>query len=135
MPEFEIEQGGDTYDSFRHFVGVYFLGDPAPEERFVAVFSMGDFTFYGDESTGGNVDAYAVAGYVASVQQWGKFIEAWKQFRRDERFCVLHKSELEHNIEGSDFEWPELTKEEKAERKNRINARACSIILAHALGG
>ena len=83
------------YDAFRHFRRVYFLGDPTPEDRLIAVFSMGDFTFYGDESYGDGADAYAVAGYVASVEQWEKFIEQWKQFAKDEEFAILHKADLE----------------------------------------
>ena len=113
---------------------MYFLGDPAPEERLVAVFSMGDFTFYGDESYG-HEDAYAVAGYVASVGQWEGFIKQWKQLAHDEGFTILHKTDLENNVKGSEFEWPELTSSEKFEKKTRINKRACSIILSHALGG
>ena len=95
---------------------------------------MGDFTFYGDESYG-KVDAYSVAGYLASVQSWESFIKEWKQFREDEEFTILHKRELEHNPVGSEFEWPDLSKSEKYEKKKRINARACDIILRHAIVG
>jgi hypothetical protein len=99
---------------------------------------MGDFTFYGDESYG-EADAYAVAGYLASVAQWEKFNDAWRRFAKDEGFTVLHKRLLEHNRKGSkantEFVWADLNAEEKAEKRKRINARACRIILAHALGG
>ena len=98
----------------------------------MAVFSMGDFTFYGDESYG-KEDAYAVAGYLASVPQWDKFIEAWKPFAQEEGFTVLHKRLLEHNRKGSkentEFVWNNLTAEQKAEKRLRINQRACGIIL------
>lgn len=125
-----------SYDAFRHFKRVYFLGDAEPEKRLVAVFStMGDFTFYGDESTGDEVDAYSVAGYLASVERWESFIKEWKRFQADEGFTVLHKRLLEHNVRGSEFEWPNLSKNEKAEKKKRINARACDIILRHAMVG
>jgi hypothetical protein len=137
-PRWDDESSGNgstPYDSFRHFARVYFLGDPAPEDRLAAVFSMSDFTFYGDESYGDGVDAYAVAGYVASVNQWEKFIEAWKEFRRAENFCVLHKAELEHCATGSDFEWKGLSPDEKYERKTRINKRACELIVQHAAFG
>ena len=110
--------GSIPYDAFRHFKRVYFLGDPEPEKRLVAVFSvMGDFTFYGDESFG-DVDAYSVAGYLASVERWESFIKEWKQFRQDEGFTILHKRLLEHNTPGSEFEWPNLSKSEKYEKKN-----------------
>lgn len=95
---------------------------------------MGDFTFYGDESYG-KEDAYAVAGYIASVPQWKKFIEAWKPFAQEEGFTVLHKRLLEHNVKGSEFEWATLTKDQKYERKTRINQRACEIILGHCMAG
>ena len=93
---------------------------------------MGDFTFYGDESYG-VADAYAVAGYVASVEQWEKFIGQWKAFREEEGFTVLHKRLLEHN--RKEFEWPILSKEEKAEKKRRINTRACNLILNYVGAG
>lgn len=112
-----------------------FLGDPAPEERLVAVFSMGgDFTFYADESYGA-ADAYAVAGYVASVEQWKLFIKAWDVLKQEEGFSVLHKRLLEHSAEGSEFEWPNLSDRQKAEKKKAINSKACQIILKHVLGG
>jgi hypothetical protein len=111
------------YDAFRHFKRVCFLGDPEPAKRLVAVFStMGDFTFYGDESYG-DVDAYSVAGYLASVEQWESFIAAWKELCKDEEFTVLHKADLETNVEGSEFEWLDLSAEEKYEKKK---ANQCS---------
>ena len=94
----------------------------------------GEYTFYGDESYG-EVDAYSVAGYLASVEQWKRFNEEWKTFRREEDFCVLHKRELEHNVKGSDFEWPELSSAQKAEKKKRINIKACELILKYARFG
>src|SRR5688572_9088807 len=95
---------------------------------------MGDFVFYGDESSGPE-DAYAVAGYVASVEQWESFRKQWKIFAEEEGFTVLHKRLLEHNAKGSEFEWPGMSQPEKQEKKKRINQRACQIILDHALAG
>jgi hypothetical protein len=123
------------YDAFRHFKRVYFLGDPEPNKRLIVVFStMGDFTFYGDESYG-KADAYAVAGYVASVEQWEAFINAWEVFKREEGFNVLHKADLEHCARRTEFEWPDLTTDERVAKKLRINKRACDLILQHVAAG
>lgn len=95
---------------------------------------MGDFIFYGDESYG-DEDAYAVAGYVASVQQWEGFTKQWKQLANEEGFKIFHKADLEVNAQESEFAWPDLNSKEKYDKKTRINKRACSIILNHVLGG
>jgi hypothetical protein len=100
----------------------------------MGILNMGDFAFYGDESYG-QEDAYAVAGYVASVGQWKKFNQEWEKFAKEEGFTILHKRLLEHNVKGSEFEWPELTKSERDEKKLRINRRACRIISDHVLAG
>jgi hypothetical protein len=88
---------------------------------------MAMFTFYGDESYG-KIDAYAVAGYIATVGQWEELAREFRELGRREGFSVLHKRLLEHNTEGTEFEWPELTKEEKQEKKKRINNAACKIM-------
>jgi len=69
------------------------------------------------------------------VEQWESIVKQWKLFAEEEGFQVLHKRELEHHEKGSDFEWPELSKAEKDEKKKRINQRACQIILDHVLAG
>ena len=95
----------------------------------MAVFSVEgcEWNAYFDESYG-NADAYAVAGYVAPVEQWAELVREWTELGGQEGFTVLHKRLLEHNIPGSEFEWPELNKEQKAAKKRRINSRACGII-------
>lgn len=93
-----------------------------------------DWNAYFDESYG-TADAYAVAGYVAPVEQWEEFAREWNELGTQEGFTVLHKRLLEHNIPGSDFEWPELDREQKAAKKKRINSRACGIIKRRVSAG
>jgi uncharacterized protein DUF3800 len=95
---------------------------------------MAMFTFYGDESYG-SIDAYAVAGYVATVRQWEELAREWKEIGKQEGFSVLHKRLLEHNVKGSEFEWADLTAEEKAAKKKRINHLACKAILRRVSAG
>lgn len=95
---------------------------------------MAMLTFYGDESYG-DEDAYSVAGYVATVDQWMELVREWREFAAEEGFTVLHKRLLEHNIPGSEFEWPELSFAEKQAKKKRINQRACGIILRRVIAG
>jgi hypothetical protein len=95
---------------------------------------MAMFTFYGDESYG-TEDAYSVAGYISTVEQWEELVREWREFARDEGFTVLHKKLLEHNVAGSEFEWPNLTFTEKQAKKKRINQRACGIILRRVIAG
>ena len=86
-----------------------------------------EWNAYFDESYG-RADAYAVAGYVAPVEQWTEFAREWNALGDQEGFTVLHKSLLETNVSGSEFEWAELNKEQKAAKKKRLNSRACGII-------
>ncbi len=94
---------------------------------------MSEYVAYFDESYG-NADAYSVAGYVATVEQWKAFTSKWRELAKQEKFSVLHKVDLEHNVKGTRFEWPNLTDRGKALKKKRINSRACKIILNHLSG-
>lgn len=96
---------------------------------------MAMFTFYGDESYAENTNAYAVGGYIATVEQWEEWGREWQQFGAEEGFTILHKRLLETNVKGSAFEWPNLTAEEKQLKKIRINSRACDIILRRVNAG
>jgi hypothetical protein len=95
---------------------------------------MAMFTFYGDESHG-KIDAYAVAGYIATVEQWAHLAREWRELGEREGFTILHKRLLEHNIKGSEFEWPDLTPQEKQDKKKRINNAVCKIILRRVTAG
>lgn len=96
---------------------------------------MAMFTFYGDESYAPNTNAYAVSGYIATVEQWEEWEREWRELGRGEGFTILHKRLLETNVKGSVFEWPDLTADEKREKKKRINSRACDIILRRVNAG
>lgn len=91
---------------------------------------MSEYIGYFDESYG-TADAYSVAGYVATVEQWKAFTAEWRELAKQEKFSVLHKVDLEHNIKGTRFEWPNLTDRAKSLKKKRINGKACKIILNH----
>lgn len=91
---------------------------------------MSEFVGYFDESYG-TADAYSVAGYVATIEQWRGFISEWRKLAKQEKFSILHKVDLEHHVKGSRFEWPNLTDRGKALRKQQINSKACKIILNH----
>ncbi len=95
---------------------------------------MAMFTFYGDESHG-SIDAYVVAGYIATVGQWTELTREWRELGAREGFSIMHKRLLEHNIKDTEFEWPDLTREEKQEKKKRINNAACKIILRRVTAG
>lgn len=95
---------------------------------------MKQFTAYFDESYG-NADAYSVAGYEATEEGWERLIRKWRKLAKQEKFSVLHKSELEHNVVGSDFEWPNLTDNGRAIKKKRLNNKACRIILENVTAG
>ena len=58
-----------------------------------------DWNAYFDESYG-SADAYAVAGYVAPVEQWDELVREWNELGTQEGFTVLHKRLLEHNVPG-----------------------------------
>jgi hypothetical protein len=121
------QQPKPVYDAFEHFWRVMFLGSAHPEKRILLFISMTNFVGYFDESYG-EEDAYCVGGYMATVEQWTELVREFKELGEQEGFAVLHKCDLEHNAEGSEFEWPGLTREEKAAKKLRINKRACGII-------
>jgi hypothetical protein len=122
-----LQREAEDYNAFRHYLHTVFLGSAQPEKRLLIAFSMTEFTAYFDESHG-REDAYAVAGYVAPVGQWVELAREFRELGRQEGFTVLHKSDLEHNIVGSEFEWPDLDTAEKRAKKLRINSRACRII-------
>lgn len=81
---------------------------------------------YFDESYG-NEDAYSVAGYIATIEQWKRFESEWVQMLAEFNVSHLRKSELEH-LEGGFRQWKSLPKEEQADAKKRINQKAISII-------
>ena len=91
---------------------------------------MSELVAYFDESYG-RADAYSVAGYVATVEQWDSFVSEWRKLAKEEKFPVLHKVDLEHNVKDTRFEWPNLTDRGKSLKKKRINSKACKIILKH----
>jgi len=84
------------------------------------------FTVYLDESYG-TVDAYSVAGYVATVEQWAEFEREWTELLLQEQVQYLHKADLE-SCEGEFKKWKTLSKEEQATNKLRVNEKACRII-------
>lgn len=89
---------------------------------------MSEFVAYFDESYG-KADAYSVAGYAATVEQWDYFVNEWRKLAKEEKFSVLHKVDLEHNVKRTRFEWPNLTERGKSLKKKRINSKACKIII------
>lgn len=89
---------------------------------------MSEFVGYFDESYG-TADAYSVAGYVATVEQWQRFTSEWRKLAKQEKFSVLHKVDLEHHVKGTRFEWSNLTDRGRGLKKKRINNKACKIIL------
>lgn len=91
------------------------------------------FTVYLDESYG-PVDAYSVAGYVGTVEEWIKFERDWKGMLKTEQVDYLHKRELEH-CEGQFKKWKTLSKEEQAANKLRVNKQASGIIRRRASAG
>jgi hypothetical protein len=93
---------------------------------------MAMFTVHLDESYG-EADAYSVAGYVATVEQWAELEREFGELAEQEDYKVLHKADLEH-FRG-EFKWPYLTQEQKVERRLRINKRACGIILRRVRAG
>lgn len=114
------------YDAFDHLCrSINLAGD---KERLMAM-----FTAYLDESFG-KADAYSVAGYVATVEQWAEFVREWREFCSDEGIEYLHKRELEH-CQGQFKKWQALPKDEQDKNKMRVNKRACNIILRRANAG
>ena len=102
----------------------------------MTVFSLTgcNWNAYFDESYG-PADAYSVAGYVAPLEQWTELTREVAELGQQEGFTVLHKRLLEHNVKGSEFEWPGFTKEEKDKKKKRINSRACGSIKRRGIAG
>lgn len=95
---------------------------------------MKELIAYFDESYG-EADAYSVAGYIATVEGWQGLVRDWRKLAKQEKFSVLHKSDLETHVEGTQFEWPNLTDNGRAVKKKRINSKACAIILRHVVAG
>ena len=90
------------------------------------------FTVHLDESYG-TANAYSVAGYVATVEQWGELEREFQELAAQEDYKVLHKVDLEHFKD--EFEWLYLSQDEKVARRTRINRRACGIILRRVRAG
>ncbi len=95
---------------------------------------MAMFTVYFDESYSKNANAYSVAGYVASVEQWTEFEREWKAMLEDFGVAYLHKRELE-DLWGEFRYAREWTKDKQDELKKAVNKRACGIILRRVNAG
>ena len=87
---------------------------------------MALFSAYFDESYG-EEDAYSVAGYVATVEQWAEFEREWNEMLAEFGVTFMHKSDLEHLI-GEFKPWRSLQKPEQNALKKRLNQRAIGII-------
>jgi hypothetical protein len=98
---------------------------------------MAMFTVYIDESYG-NEDAYSVGGYVAEVGQWEEFVREWRALLDEEEIPLIHKANLE-NFWGKEYKrWRDdtsLSKDEKDAKRDRINEKACKIILRRVNAG
>ncbi len=95
---------------------------------------MAMFTVYLDESYG-KANAYAVAGYVATVSQWEAWERDWNELiLLKEGVSTLHKRELEH-LWGDFKKWRTLPEQEQKSKKRRVNERACGIILCRVNAG
>lgn len=91
------------------------------------------FTVYLDESSGA-ANAYAVAGYVATVRQWKEWAREWEELCQQESIGLIHKRELEHS-RGEFNKWRGLSEAEQRENKRRVNQKACGIILRRVNAG
>lgn len=94
---------------------------------------MAMFIVYFDESYG-EANAYSVAGYVATVEQWAEFEREWKELLKDFNVEYLHKRELEHLWGQFSYAqgWP---KDKQRALKAAVNKRACGIILRRVNAG
>jgi hypothetical protein len=94
---------------------------------------MAMFTVYFDESYG-TANAYSVAGYVSTIEQWGEFEREWKELLKDFNIEYMHKRELEHLRGQFSYakDWP---KEKQRELRVAVNKRACGIILRRVNAG
>lgn len=120
----EASNGKDTpYDAFEHL----WRSASLRKDNLIAM-----FTAYFDESSG-PANAYSVAGYVATVEQWSEFERELLHLAQDEGYQVLHKADLENF--RKEFEWPNLTQEEKEAKRLRINKRVCGSILRRVNAG
>jgi Protein of unknown function (DUF3800) len=91
------------------------------------------FTVHLDESYGA-ANAYAVAGYVATVEQWKEFEREWNQLCEEVNVRYIHKEELEHLWGEFRYaqDWP---KEEQKQLQIKVNSRACGILLRRVNAG
>jgi hypothetical protein len=91
------------------------------------------FTVHLDESHG-SANAYAVGGYVATVEQWTQFEREWLELCQEVGVRYIHKNELEHLWGEFRYaqDWP---KEKQDELKLKVNKRACAIILRRVNAG
>ena len=78
---------------------------------------MAKFTVHLDESYG-TANAYSVAGFVATVEQWAELEREFKELAAKMDYKVLHKADLEHF--WGEFEWPYLSQEERVARRSRL---------------
>jgi hypothetical protein len=91
------------------------------------------FTVYLDESFG-KANAYTVAGYVATVEQWTQFEREWLELCEEVGVTHIHKEDLEHLWGEFRYaqSWP---KDKQDELKRKVNRRACGIILRRVNAG
>ena len=85
------------------------------------------FTVYLDESFG-KENAYTVAGYVATDEQWTEFEREWNELCKDVSVRYIHKKELEHQ-RGEFAYLRDLPSPEADAIMYTVNQRAPGIIL------
>jgi hypothetical protein len=91
------------------------------------------FTVHLDESHG-RANAYTVAGYVATVEQWTELEREWLELCKDVNVRYIHKRELEH--QRGEFEYlRDLPKHEADEIMFKVNRVAPGIILRRVNAG
>ena len=92
------------------------------------------FTAYLDESTGEASNAYTVAGYVATVEQWTEFEREWLELCQEVNVRYIRKAELENK--RGEFEYlRSLPTSEADEIMFKVNRRAPGIILRRVNAG
>jgi hypothetical protein len=94
---------------------------------------MALLTAYFDESYG-NEDAYSVAGYIATIEQWEQFDSEWRTMLAEFGVGYMRKSDLEH-LQGDFKKWRSLPKPEQEALKKGINQKAISIIKRRVSAG
>src|SRR5712664_3595063 len=97
LSEVGLQKPESAYDAFEHFRRSLNLGG----RQLVAM-----FTAYFDESYG-TANAYSVAGYVGTVDQWDEFKREWDGLCDEHQVSAIHKTDLE-TLWGEYKKWQSL---------------------------